>query len=186
MLWPREIAFNTRRSSAYRSLARFRALSASDRLLLGRAAVVVALVRVCLCFIPLKRLHRLTMRLPAAAAPLSIADARRRSWAVSVAGGGIPGANCLSKALALQLLLQGSFHSRLHVGFVKRDDRPVEGHAWLEWHDGVLIGGGELANFATVLILEDDRGRYPVVDSESAACAARRVGRAGRAGGEEG
>jgi len=52
----------------------------------------------------------------------------------------VPGASCLTQALAARVLLeQGGHSSRLHIG-VSREHGDFEAHAWVE-HDGSIIIG---------------------------------------------
>lgn len=125
-----------------------------QRLLLGVLPVVL-FVRLALWLVPLSRLHRLLItRRVGMAAPLSTGRAHRLAWAVTAVGRRIPGATCLTRALALQVLLRGRGNlSKLHVGFVVDGAGGVRGHAWLEWQDEVLIGGGEHSAFRTLVTL---------------------------------
>jgi hypothetical protein len=134
---------------------RLLSLPASDRRLFTQALSLVLVVRLALWLVPLARLHRVLTAGRVETASLAPARARRLAWAVAAASRTVPRATCLTRALALQLLLRqrGSL-SRIHVGFVRRDPGEVRGHAWLEWQGKVLIGGGELSAFRTIVTLE--------------------------------
>jgi hypothetical protein len=112
-------------------------------------------VRLALWLIPLARLHRGLTTRRVEIASLAPARARRLAWAVAAASCRVPRATCLTRALALQLLLrQRGSPSRIHVGLGRRGPGEVRGHAWLEWQGEVLIGGGEISAFRTILTLE--------------------------------
>lgn len=125
-----------------------------DRRLILRTVPVVVLVRLALWLVPVSRLQRLLTARRIESAPLGPYQARRLAWAVSAVASRVPNATCLTRALALQILLRerGS-RSRIHVGFVSKGAGKVRGHAWLEWQGEVLIGGGELSAFKTMVML---------------------------------
>lgn len=63
--------------------------------------------------------------------------------AVTIAGRYTPGnARCLVRALTAQALLNYYEYShQLHIGVMKKADRSVEAHAWVE-HEGWIVVGG--------------------------------------------
>lgn len=66
--------------------------------------------------------------------------AERLAWAVDVISRwGVARAECLVRALALSKLLRdrGLPAGRIRIG-VRRGEREVEAHAWIEWAGGVL------------------------------------------------
>lgn len=129
-------------------------LPAEDQRLLLHALPVVLFVRVGLWLVSMSRLHRMLTSRQCQISTLTPVQARRLAWAVTVVANRVPGATCLTRALALQVLLQqrGS-HSDIRVGFVSPGRCDMRGHAWLEWQEEVLIGGGELSAFRTTVTL---------------------------------
>jgi hypothetical protein len=129
-------------------------LPSADRRLLREALVAVALVRAALWMMPLKRLHLRLMRCRASK-PGPPHEPARIGWAVAAAAGRVPSATCLTRALALQVLLRRrGLRSSLHVGFRLLGDDEVCGHAWLECGGEVLSGGGGLDDFRSLLRLD--------------------------------
>jgi len=60
----------------------------------------------------------------------------------------VPGALCVSQALATQVMLtRRGEGSVLHFGFLRSGAGQVEGHAWLEVDGSVVIGDGGLDSF---------------------------------------
>jgi transglutaminase superfamily protein len=134
-------------------LRALRALPARDVLLLLKVGLRLAVVRVGLRVVPLRRLHAFVARGPRlprtptapAAQPLT-----RLVWAVEVAARYLAG-SCLSRALTLQWMLsRRGIPTRLWLG-VKggaatgvAQTKPLAAHAWLE-HGGKLLIGGTLA-----------------------------------------
>lgn len=75
------------------------------------------------------------------------ARAEQLTWAIGVASRYVPGATCLSKALALQHLLSGNrHHSELKIGVDNSEGR-FTAHAWLTLNDRILMGGTALENY---------------------------------------
>jgi hypothetical protein len=133
---------------------RFMALPPEDRRLLVRALAMVLVVRLALWLVPVSRLHPRLVTRRVEIAELPREQAERLAWAVSAVASRVPSATCLTRALALQGLLseRGSL-SRVHVGLFSRGPGDVRGHAWLEWRGEVLLGGGEISSFSTVMTL---------------------------------
>lgn len=118
-------------------LGTFLALPASDRLLLVRAAATLVAVRCALHLVSIEGLRAWAGHLREGNRP-----AAPIIWAVRTAARRVPGATCLSSALALQRLLSSAGHpSQVHIG-VARDASGFMAHAWLV-HDGVVVIGEE-------------------------------------------
>ncbi|TAJ88711.1 MAG: lasso peptide biosynthesis B2 protein [Reyranella sp.] len=118
-------------------LAAFLALPGSDRLLLVRAAATLVAVRCALHLVSIKRLRAWAGHLREGNRP-----AAPIIWSVRAAARRVPGATCLSSALALQRLLSSAGHpSQIHIGVI-RDASGFMAHAWLV-HDGVVVIGEE-------------------------------------------
>lgn len=130
-----------------------RALPARDVLLLLRVGLLLAVVRVGLRVVPLRRLHAFVARgprLPRVRPAPAAQPVARLVWAVEVTGRYLAG-SCLARALTLQWMLsRRGVPTRLWVG-VKggaaagaAQKKPLAAHAWLE-HGGKLLIGGTLA-----------------------------------------
>lgn len=135
-------------------IASFFTLTGSDRLLLAKAAMTLALVRIALHLVSLERLRAWTSRLQSGSRP-----AERIIWAVRAAARHVPGTTCLCSALALQRLLSSEGHkSQVHIG-VARDVTGFIAHAWLV-HDGVVVIGEEEHERYTRLTAWDARETF--------------------------
>ena len=113
-------------------LSRFLALRGADKFFLAQCLAVVAAFRVGLCFFPYQTLRKWipeeSIKTPTRAGALS-----RTAWGVNHAARFVPGASCLTQALAAQLLLARSGHrSQIQVGVAKGDDGRFVAHAWFE------------------------------------------------------
>ncbi len=118
-------------------LATFLALPGSDRRLLVRAIATLMVVRCALYLVSIQQLRAWAGRLREGNRP-----ADRIIWSVRTAARRVPGATCLSSALALQRLLSSAGQpSQVHIG-VARDASGFLAHAWLV-HDGVVVIGEE-------------------------------------------
>jgi hypothetical protein len=136
-----------------KSLASLLALSGSDRRLLMQAILMLMLVRGALHLVPIVRLRNWTGRMRPGDRP-----AGRIIWAVRAAARRVPGATCLSSALALQRLLSSNGHrSQVHIG-VARISSAFVAHAWLV-HDGAVVIGEEEHESYTRLTAWDAHNR---------------------------
>jgi len=137
---------------------RFAALPGSDRLRLLQAALVVAAVRLALWVLPFRWVCARVDARKAVLPRTGAAPAGRWAWAVRVASRRIPGASCLTQALALQWLLARAGQSaRIHIGVAKQGARGFEAHAWLESGGEILIGDDRpLEGFMPILTLPAD------------------------------
>jgi Transglutaminase-like superfamily len=112
--------------------------------LLGRAIGAVILVRTALWLLParvvLRSVDRVVERWPVKATP-AVRAIRRVVWAVQVASRRVPGASCLTQALAAKLLLaRWGVPSQLRIGVARGEQGNFQAHAWLEAVGQVVIG----------------------------------------------
>jgi hypothetical protein len=139
---------------AARFLNKLARLSAPDRRLLGEAVWVLATVRVGLWVIAFKTIGRWT----AATAP------RRRSGpaitpgqissAIQTGARLVPGASCLTQALAAEVLIRRRGHPcLLRLGVARESSGSLRAHAWLE-SNGVAIVGGDYADYTLLPAFE--------------------------------
>jgi len=129
-------------SLIYKNLIKFFRLPGNERYALARASLALLGAIVSLRLLGVHRtLHW------AGRAPQSSAASRRRSIdpsfekrAVDPAAAAIRAGTCLSKSLALQLLLRRrGVGSRLRLGIRRRHGAELLAHAWLETN-GVAVG----------------------------------------------
>ena len=124
-------------------LKKFLALSRSDKLLLFSCVPVVAATRLGLTLLSYKTLKRW---LPdgAGAKLASDDEVRRLAWGVRNAARVVPGASCLTQALAAQFLLARSGRrSQIQIGVAQEAGGQVIAHAWLISNGSVVIGGSQ-------------------------------------------
>lgn len=132
-------------------ISQFLNLSAAERTILIMAVPLVAAIRLSLTIVPFPTLYRSwSAALPRLARTGNAvrASPERIVWLVAVASRWVPGAHCLTRAAAAQLLLarSGQF-VEFRIG-VRKDGDALKAHAWLE-HDGVPIleSKAELSGF---------------------------------------
>jgi hypothetical protein len=124
------------------SLKGFAALGSRDRALLLRALFWVAVVRAGLFLLPFRTVKRLAARARRRAAP--IYSVGRCAWAVRASSRYVPGATCLTQALAAQVLLaESGYDSRIEIGVRKDEHRRFRAHAWVVCGEEIVIGGAE-------------------------------------------
>ena len=155
-----------------RRLRKFISVPAADRVLLLRAAFVLAAVRLGLWLLPSRSV------LDAAACqgrpapkrrPLaSPVPAERLTWAIRGAARYIPAATCLTQALALQwLLLRFGHASRVHIGVRKAAGARFEAHAWVECGDKVVIGGPEAHDYIPLAAWQGSASGFRLLTPDS-------------------
>jgi hypothetical protein len=135
-------------------LHRFLRLPAEDRRLLWRAFLSLMWWRMGLWVFPVRTLRR-GWRIGARSfhRPLR---AERIGWAVQRAAGFVPRATCLPQALAAQSLLARSGHrSRLHIGVAKDGGGRLRAHAWVQYRDRIVTGGGQLDRYTPLFAWEE-------------------------------
>jgi hypothetical protein len=110
-------------------------------LFLARCLVVVSAVRLALTLSSYNRVRGAVTRLDARR-DASVADLRRVAWGVAAAARLVPGATCLTQALAGQYLLarQGNA-SKISIGIEKGTGRTLKAHAWLMSGNHIVLGG---------------------------------------------
>lgn len=110
-------------------------------LFLTRCLTVVGVVRLALTLSSYNRVRGMVTRLDARR-DASISDLRRVAWGVAAAARLVPGATCLTQALAGQYLLarQGNA-SKISIGIEKGTGSELKAHAWLMSGSHIVLGG---------------------------------------------
>ncbi|MBZ9843935.1 lasso peptide biosynthesis B2 protein [Mesorhizobium sp. CA5] len=124
-----------------RNWSRLRSLSAWEMLFLARCLMVVSVVRLALTLSSYNRVRSLVTGMHARR-DASVADLRRVAWGVAAAARLVPGASCLTQALAGQYLLarQGSA-SKISIGIERGTGSELKAHAWLMSGNHIVLGG---------------------------------------------
>ena len=133
-------------------------LRADERGLALRTLVLVAMIRIALWFVPVKKIQRLTgnwKKFPLAVSPDM--PVPRLVWAVIAASRRVPGATCLTQSLALHCLLtRAGHHSQLRIGVMKNHEDHFRAHAWVEYNGQPLLSSSdELQSYVQVSTMED-------------------------------
>jgi hypothetical protein len=131
---------------------------ATDRWLLVSALCLVAAIRLGLWIVPVRVVGHILGWLvswkPGVTKDPSLAD--RVARAVTRANRVVPGATCLTQALATQVLFERhGLPARLHIGVVVRaGGQAVQGHAWVESQGRIVIGGAMSGQWSPLLVVE--------------------------------
>lgn len=118
--------------------------------MLPAALAAVTFVRAGLRFLPLPAWERMADRLSGArlAGGSASATAQDVAWAVRSASRVVPGATCLTQALAAKLVLsRRGYASRLRIGVARGPARQLRAHAWLEANGFVVVGDSRIEEF---------------------------------------
>jgi hypothetical protein len=141
-------------------LGKFLRLPSGDRRLLVTATVLLAAIRLGLALLPYRKLRGLVDRLARVSprhylAPPALPD--RIAWAVTRASRAVPGATCLTQALAASVLLERRGHpARVRVGIGRAEGAALFAHAWVESEGRVVLGGTDLARYTPLSALEGE------------------------------
>lgn len=144
---------------ATRRLRKFLGLPPAERRLVVQATVALALTTLGLRFLSLENLLAIMARGTRRARPGNGRGGSfpaRAGWAVATASAFIPGATCLPRALAVQLLLgRRGYVSRLRIGMARGVEGSLEGHAWVEHRGKPILDNG----FQPEIVLPGRGGR---------------------------
>jgi hypothetical protein len=123
------------------NLRKLMRLAPRDKLLLLGAFEIVLLARLGLTLFSYKLLQRCLPKRPlSGTAPPELL--RRVSWGVGAAAKYVPGASCLTQALAAQYLLAWSgYASQIRIGVAIDPNGQFKAHAWLMNGNSIVIGG---------------------------------------------
>ena len=133
-----------------------RRLSLKDYRLLARCLVTVAATRIALSTLGYRRLPPPPPATDAPAPPNLLARVRA---GVTWACGFVPGATCLTQAVACRYLLaRQGFRTTMRIGVRPDPQKGFSAHAWLLSGDEVVIGGDadELRSYARLADFEAD------------------------------
>jgi hypothetical protein len=130
-------------------------LSAADRQLLARAALLLFVSRIGLWVLPYARLRRVVDgEAPPGREPPRDLPARV-SWAITALARRLPAMTCLVQSLAAHALLRrAGCPAELRIGVQSRARRApklLEAHAWVECEGRVVVGDvPDLARYAVL------------------------------------
>ena len=133
-----------------RLVNRWRRLSAARRAALLEGLAAVAFVRLTLRLFPWRMWEGGGIRFPRARTSAGGAQpsVEEIAWAVRRVSRAVPGATCLTQAVAARLLLSRRGHdSRLEIGVTRAAGNRLRAHAWLETKDLVVLGGHDAAGY---------------------------------------
>lgn len=120
----------------------------------GKVWLLVAAIRAGLWVLPFTTVQRLVSRWGRHTARLERMESRAPQTlgrAVRDAARWVPGASCLTQALAAQVLLARAGHAhRLALGLRRGFAGELQAHAWVTCGEQVVIGAGELDLFVAL------------------------------------
>jgi hypothetical protein len=135
-----------------RRLTKFLALPAEDRRALEVSFGLICLVRLFLWIVPFRWLRAAVRRVaspPDGKPEPTPGEADRTVQAIESAARSVPGATCLTQALAAEILLRRAGHpAAIHVGVAKTLSGALVAHAWIEAYGRVLLGDHDLDHFS--------------------------------------
>jgi Transglutaminase-like superfamily len=141
-------------------LGRFLRLSPGDRWLLVTAALLLAATRLGLILLPYRKLRGLVDRLARVSSRRRLAppaSPERIALAVTRASRAVPGATCLTQALAAKVLLERRGHpARVRVGIGRAEGARLLAHAWVECEGRIMLGGTDLTRYTPFSALEEE------------------------------
>lgn len=141
-------------------LIKFWKRSAAERGILIGALFWLAVVRVGLWALPLKRvLARLESLQTSEVFKTSEVSPKQIAWAVRSANRFISGGeNCLAQALAGRVMLaRRGYASQLRIGSTRDASGQFKAHAWVEYNGRILIGASGVSRYTPFPNLEMPR-----------------------------
>jgi len=133
-----------------RRLKRFAQLTPTEKRILIRVLFVVGLARAGLSFFSTDTARKIAAK----AATGASGSLEQVVWAVTVVSRYLPGATCLTQALAAQALLtQSGFPSQVEIGVAKDELRRLKAHAWVVCHGQVVLGGQQSSHYNSIIVL---------------------------------
>jgi hypothetical protein len=130
-------------------IGRLLRLPAQDRALLVSAGLLVLYIRMALWVFSYRIVRQRVNRrrgISVNACPCS-----RIAWAISTVSRYIPGATCLTQALAGEVLLRTYGHQpSFHIGVAKSNSRALEAHAWIEVQGKIILGDAGIERFTAL------------------------------------
>jgi hypothetical protein len=123
---------------------KFLQLSVRDKLLLLKSFLALAAVRAGLSLLPFQTLRQLLgffTPTTAAFTETDCASMHRVSYAVKTMSRYIPGASCLTQALAAHMLLARIGQpAALRIGVARSQEGQFQAHAWVEIQGRIVVG----------------------------------------------
>lgn len=129
-----------------RVLLKFLSLDSYERLLLSKTFALVWMTSVSLRLLPFAMVQRLFASRIAPSGRMHHRQhpIERLLWAIDAASRYVPGASCLSLALAGRMMLnREGYPAHIHIGVAKDQTSSFAAHAWLESEGRIVIGGHE-------------------------------------------
>ncbi|MDI6724002.1 MAG: lasso peptide biosynthesis B2 protein [Methanobacterium sp.] len=122
----------------------FLKLNSTEKFILIKAFFLLLTVRIMLWILPFSFIQKITRRLTDVSEDMmSEISIEKLTWAIRVMSIYTPGATCLTRAIAAQILLaRYNYSSSIKIG-VSKNDEEFEAHAWLEKDGGIILGESE-------------------------------------------
>jgi hypothetical protein len=131
-------------------LTRFARLNGAERRMLIRVLLVVAAARGALWALPMEKARRVVATVAAGSTGDSV---ERVVWAVRVVSRYLPGATCLTQALAAEALLtDAGFSPQIEIGVAKDELSGFRAHAWVVCHGQVVLGGQQVERYNPLIV----------------------------------
>ena len=119
--------------------------------MLIRVWFVVGVARAALCVVSTETARRVVAK----AAGGSGGTVEQLVRAIRIVSRFVPGATCLTQALAAQALLtQSGFPSQVEIGVARDDLRRLHSHAWVVCQGQVVLGGQQLNHYNPMIVLD--------------------------------
>jgi hypothetical protein len=133
-----------------RRLTRFAKLNGAERRMLIRVFFLVGIARASLWALPAEKARRVVAKVAVGSTGDSI---ERVVWAVKAVSRYLPGATCLTQALAAEALLtDAGFSAQIEIGVAKDELSGFQAHAWVVCHDQVVLGGQQVERYNPLIV----------------------------------
>lgn len=105
------------------------------------------LIRLGLWLLPFRIIHRAVAARARRSATIAETSIEQITWAVAAAARRVPGASCLTQALAGTLLLAAAGHEATLRFGVTKDEGRLRAHAWIESEGRTVLGDPRTDSF---------------------------------------
>lgn len=145
-----------------RQVPRFATLQATDRRLLVEALAALLAARLAIALLPLGKLKSALRWRWHRRFDLPSPTVERIVWAVRRAAEWVPATTCLVQAMAaLRLLESAGYDARLTLGTAKSATGQLTAHAWVSYHDRVVLGAASDTVYTPILAWQGARFHSP-------------------------
>lgn len=157
--WLRRASYRFSLPRRAQFLHKLEEMSLRERRQLANTIMLLAGVRLGLSVLPFRSVSPCAASTPRRRRLLDPKTPARVARAIRIGSRFVPGASCLTQAVAARILMHREGHPcEIRIGVAKGDGQ-FRAHAWLESGGAVIVGGEVMAEFTPLPILSTQSSR---------------------------